>query len=84
MGKFDIYVKKIWTFWKHLGKGYNITFALNSSVSSFCFFTQIYIVYIPVADWSQTGFCADYFVLPTILIAAGAVQQIFLTFPRGG
>ena len=23
-------VKIFWTFWKHLGKGYKITFALNS------------------------------------------------------
>ena len=29
---FFIIVKRSWSFWKHLGKGYKNTFALNSSV----------------------------------------------------
>ena len=36
--------KKIWTIWKHLGKGYKITLALNSSVSS-CFSQNVYCSY---------------------------------------
>ena len=38
-------VKIFWTFWKHLGKGYKITFALNSWVSSFCFSQNLYCLY---------------------------------------
>ena len=41
----DTFVKIVWTFWKHLGKGYRITLALNSSVSFFSFFTK-FILFI--------------------------------------
>ena len=52
LGKFtDIFVKNFWTFWKHLGKVYKITFALNSLVSSFCFSQILNIVYLVVWDF---------------------------------
>ena len=46
VGKFDNFVKKIWIFWKHFGKGYKITFALISSVSSFSFSQNLWILII--------------------------------------
>ena len=45
VGKFDIFLKTFWIFWKHVGKLYKITCALNSSVSSFCFSQNLYCLY---------------------------------------
>ena len=47
---FDILSKFFGPFGNILENGYNITFALNSSVSSFPFFHKIYIVYIEALD----------------------------------
>ena len=54
MGKFDIFVKM---FWKHLGKRYKITFALNSSISSFCFSQNVYCLSSSLG--SDMRFCAQ-------------------------
>ena len=35
-------LKKLWTFWKYLGQEYELTFALNSPVSSLCFSQNLY------------------------------------------
>ena len=59
VAKFDIFVKKFWTFWKHLGKGYKITFALNSLVSFFCF-SNLYCLYCSLS------LCTDYFMFTTL------------------
>ena len=61
----SILLIKFLDFLKHLGKGYKITFAFNSSVSSFCFSQNLYCLY------SSLGFCARTTLrLFTTLIAA--------------
>ena len=50
-------LKKFCTFWKHLGKGYKITFALNSSISSFCFSQNLYCLYSSLG--LEMRFCAQ-------------------------
>ena len=56
-------------FWKHLGKGHKITFALNSSVSSVCFSQNLYCLHDSLG--SDMIFCAQTTLcLLTILIRA--------------
>ena len=55
--------KSIFLF-KHLGKGYKITFALNTSVSSFSFSQNLYCLYSSLG--SDEILCADYFVLTNL------------------
>ena len=64
MGKFDVFVKLFWTFWKRLEKGYKITFAFNSSVSSFCFL-QNFNFFIWSSGFRHEILCTDYFVFTT-------------------
>ena len=45
-------------FSKHLGKGYKITFAFNSSVNSFSVFHKIDIVYVLRSLGSDMRCCA--------------------------
>ena len=52
-------LKNFLTFWKHLEKGYKVTFALNSLVGSSFFFHKIYIVYTVVCMESDKRFGAQ-------------------------
>ena len=56
MGKFDVFVKKFWTFWEYLETGHKIiTFALNSSVSSIpSLFPQNFYCFYSSLGWHST------------------------------
>ena len=61
MVQFDIFVKNLLNFLGTSWKGYKITFALNSSASSFCFSQNIYCLYSAYicSLGLDIKFCAD-------------------------